>query len=312
MIRGLRLLSQQVLGINRRDHDLLARYNPRAFFQIVDHKLKTKRALTAVGVPVVDTVAQYCLPNDIQRFADDLRGWREFVIKPAQGAGGGGIIIVTDRQGEQFETLGGRRISLRQLASHLSDILGGVYSLNHRYDEAIVERRIHAHPVLAALSSQGLPDLRIMVFRGVPLLAMARLATKASRGRANLHAGGIGVGVDLVSGRTIAAIAGRRQIVAHPDTEQPLIGVQIPQWEAVLRIAARCADAVALGYLGVDITLDAEQGPLVLELNARPGLAIQLANRRGLRPLLMAAEQHARPELSVAERVQLGRQIAQS
>ncbi|MGE0680352.1 MAG: alpha-L-glutamate ligase-like protein [Candidatus Binatia bacterium] len=312
MIRGLRLLSRQVLGINRRNYDLLARYNPRAFFQVVDHKLKTKHALTSIGVPVVDTMAEYRLQNDIKRFASDSRSWREFVIKPAQGSGGGGVIVVTDRRGKQFETLGGRYLSLRQLESHLSDILGGVYSLNQRYDEAMVERRIHAHPVLAALSSQGLPDLRIVVFRGVPLLAMLRLATKASRGRANLHVGGIGVGVDLVSGRATAAIAGKRQIFTHPDTDQPLLGVQIPCWEDTLGIAARCADAVALGYLGVDMTLDVEHGPLVLELNARPGLAIQLANRRGLRPLLTAAEQCIRPGLSVAERVQLGRQLSQS
>jgi alpha-L-glutamate ligase-like protein len=156
-----------------------------------------------------------------------------------------------------------------------------------------------------------LPDLRVVVFRGVPLLAMLRLATTASRGRANLHVGGIGVGVDLVSGRTSAAIAGKRRIFSHPDTDRPLGGVQLPRWEEVLQIAARCADAVALGYLGVDIALDVERGPLVLELNARPGLTIQLANRRGLRPLLTAVEQRARPGLSVAERVQLGLQIIQ-
>jgi alpha-L-glutamate ligase-like protein len=221
------------------------------------------------------------------------------------------VIVVTERRGERFETLGGRQLSIRHLESHLSDILGGVYSLNQRYDEAMIEQRIHAHPLLAALSYRGLPDLRIVMFRGVPLLAMLRLATKASRGRANLHVGGIGVGVDLVSGRTTMAISGRRQIFAHPDTGQPLLRMRIPRWEDVLRIAARCADAVALGYLGVDIVLDEERGPLVLELNARPGLMIQLANRRGLRPLLTAAEQRARPGLSVAERVQLGRQIIQ-
>lgn len=310
MMRGLRFLSQQVLGINRRHRDILTRYNPRALFQIVDHKLKTKSALTAVGVPVVNTLREYRLQHDIPQFADDSLGWREFVIKPAQGAGGGGVIIVTDRRGGQFETLGGRPLSLRQVESYLSDILGGVYSLNQRYDEAIVERRIHAHPVLAALSYRGLPDLRLVVFCGVPLLAMLRLATKASQGRANLHVGGIGVGVDLVSGRTTAAIADKRKIFIHPDTDQPLLGVQIPQWEEILHIAARCADGVALGYLGVDIALDAEHGPLVLELNARPGLTIQLANRRGLRPLITAAEQGMRPGLSVRERVQLGQRIA--
>lgn len=310
MIRKLRFFSRQVLGINRRNHDLLARYNPRALFQVVDNKLKTKEALTALGVPVVETFATYHFQHDLRRFADESHEWREFVIKPAQGAGGGGVLIIAGQQGNQCETSSGRRLSIRQVESHLSDILGGVFSLNQRYDDAIVERRVHAHPVLAPLSYQGLPDLRILVFRGVPLLAMLRLATKASRGRANLHVGGIGLGVDLISGRTTAAIAGKRQIAAHPDSEHPLLGVQIPYWEEILRIAARCADAVALGYLGIDIVLDAERGPLVLELNARPGLAIQLANRRGLRPLVTAAEQLSRSGLSVAERVQLGREIA--
>jgi len=311
MIRKLRLFSQQILGINRRNSDLLARYNPRALFQVVDHKLKTKNALTMLGIPVVDTFAHYRFHYDLQRFVDDVREQREFVVKPAQGAGGEGVIIVTDRQGERFETSDGRQLSIRRLESHLSDILGGVYSLNQRYDEAIIERRIHAHPVLAALSFHGLPDLRILMFRGVPLLAMIRLATSASQGRANLHVGGIGVGVDLLSGRTVAAVSGKRQILTHPDTDQPLLGVQIPQWEEILQVTVRCADAVALGYLGVDIALDAQRGPLVLELNARPGLAIQLANRRGLRPLITAAEQLVRPGLSVSERVQLGQRIAQ-
>ena len=311
MIRRLRRFSQQVLGINRRNHDLLARYNPRALFQIVDNKVKTKEALTALGVPVVETLATYHYQHELQRFADDTRDWREFVVKPAQGSGGGGVLIMTDRQGEMFETAGGRQLSTRQLESHLSDILGGVFSLNQRYDDALVERRVHAHPSLTNLSYQGLPDLRILVFRGIPLLAMLRLATKASRGRANLHVGGIGVGIDLISGRTTAAIAGKHPIAAHPDHACSLLGVQIPEWEEMLRIAARCADAVALGYLGIDIVLDAQRGPLVLELNARPGLAIQLANRRGLRPLITAVERLARTELSVTERVRLGREIIQ-
>jgi len=310
MIQRLRFFSRQVLGINRRNYDVLARYNPRALFHIVDHKLKTKHALTKLNVPVVDTVAHYRFQSDIRRFADDVRERREFVVKPAQGAGGGGVLVVIDRRGERFETSNGLWFSTRQLESYLSEILGGVFSLNQRRDEVIIERRIHAHPVLAALSYRGLPDVRVLVFRGVPLLAMVRLATAASRGRANLHVGGIGVGVDLLSGRTIAAIAGNRAIVTHPDTDRPLLDIQIPHWETILRLAARCADAVALGYLGVDIALDAERGPLVLEMNARPGLAIQLANRRGLRPLITATERLVRPGLSASERVQLGQQIA--
>jgi alpha-L-glutamate ligase-like protein len=309
MIRAFRFLSQQVLGINRRNHELLARYNPRSLFQIVDHKVKTKEALSAVGVPVADTLAVYRSPYDIRRFADETRAWREFVVKPAQGAGGEGIVVVNERRGDDFMTASGQRVATRQLESHLSDILGGVFSLNQRYDEALIEQRLRAHPALARLSFRGLPDIRIVVFCGVPLLAMVRLATQASRGRANLHVGGIGVGVDLVSGKTTAAVIGKRWIEVHPDTERPLLDVQIPRWQEVLHTAARCADAVALGYLGVDLVLDVDKGPVVLELNARPGLAIQLANRRGLRPLLARAEQCVSPAFSTQERVRLGQRL---
>jgi alpha-L-glutamate ligase-like protein len=309
MRRGLGFLAQHLLGINRRNHELLARYNPRSLFQIVDNKVKTKTTLAALGAPVVDTLAVYRFQYDLRRFADESREWPEFVIKPAQGAGGKGVIVVTGRQGEMFMTSNKQLMTARQLESHLSDILGGVFSLNQRYDEALVERRIHAHPGLARLSFQGLPDIRVIVFCGVPLMAMLRLATQASRGRSNLHVGGVGVGIDLCSGRTTNAVVGKRSVAIHPDSSQNLLGLQIPQWEQLLRTAAQCADAVALGYLGVDLALDAEYGPFVLELNARPGLTIQLANHRGLRPLLTAMEQAWRPGLSVHERVRLGQHI---
>jgi hypothetical protein len=38
-----------------------------------------------------------------------------------------------------------------------------------------------------------------------------------------------------------------------------------------------------LGFLGVDVVLDKEKGPAVLEVNARPGLSIQVCNRAGLK-----------------------------
>jgi alpha-L-glutamate ligase-like protein len=310
MLCSLRTLSRELLGLNRRNQDLLARYNPRALFQVVDHKLKTKEALAALGLPVAETLGVYRLQRDITRFVSDAHSWREFVIKPAQGAGGEGVVIVTGRRETAFVTADGRRLQARDLESHLSDILGGVFSLNQRYDEALVERRLRAHPTLARLSFQGLPDIRVIVFRGVPLMAMLRLATIASRGRANLHVGGIGVGINLASGVTTYAVAGKRWLTLHPDTEVPLAGVRIPHWEEVLAIATHCADAVPLGYLGIDLALDAKIGPCALELNARPGLSIQLANRRGLRPLISTVERCTPQKFSVTERVRLGQEIA--
>ena len=309
MFQLLRSVSRQFLGLNRRDRDLVARYNPRRLAHDTIHKLHTKTLLRACDIPVAETLAVYRFPHELRRFVRDAADWTDFVIKPAQGTGGGGVVVVAGREAEAFLSLGGQTLRPRSLENHLSDILNGVYSLNHRYDEAFVERRLQAHPTLARLSFQGLPDIRIIVFRGIPLMAMLRLATRRSEGRANLDNGGLGVGIDLVSGRTTGAMARRRWMTEHPDTGLGLSGVRVPEWDRLVSLATRCADATAIKYLGIDVVLDADLGPCVLELNARPGLLIQLANRRGLRPLIEAVERRAPRNLSVVERVAFGQAL---
>jgi len=133
------------------------------------------------------------------------------------------------------------------------------------------------------LSYQGVPDIRVLVYRGVPVMAMLRLPTQLSDGRANLHQGAVGVGIALATGHTTFAVCKDRRVSEHPDYGTPLGGLVIPGWDNLMELAARCYEVAPLGYLGVDIVLDAELGPLVLELNARPGLAIQIANGEGLK-----------------------------
>jgi len=139
---------------------------------------------------------------------------------------------------------------------------------------------------------------------------MLRLPTRASNGRANLHSGGIGVGLDLRTGKARHAIWRGRRIDVHPDTGAPLRGWGVPAWPQMLQFAARAYDAIPLGYFGVDIVLDATRGPVILELNARPGLAIQLSTQRGLRPVLDAVQRIPDVERHTAEeRVALGLQL---
>ena len=121
-------------------------------------------------------------------------------------------------------------------------------------------------------------------------MAMLRLPTRESNGRANLHQGGIGTGVDLDSGFTHHAVQRNRMVATHPDTGVPVIGMRVPYWRDVLTVSRRVAEAVGLGYIGVDIVVDVECGPMLLEANARPGLAIQIANGRGLEPRLAAID----------------------
>jgi alpha-L-glutamate ligase-like protein len=114
-------------------------------------------------------------------------------------------------------------------------------------------------------------------------MGMVRLPTKASDGKANLHQGAIGAGIEIKSGKTLTAVHRSKVITHHPDTGNPVSGIQVPDWRKMLHMAAQVYEMTGLGYMGIDLIIDKERGPLLLELNARPGLAIQLANRVGLR-----------------------------
>jgi glutathione synthase/RimK-type ligase-like ATP-grasp enzyme len=176
----------------------------------------------------------------------------------------------------------GERLSLDELRQHLSSILSGMYSLGGHPDQAILQQRVRIHPAFEPLSYKGIPDIRVVLYKDEPAMAMLRLPTRESGGRANLHQGGVGVGVDLDTGITNHAVLRNRAIDLHPDTRLPVVGTTVPFWPEVLEMSRRVSREVRLGYLGVDIVIDRELGPMLLEANARPGLAIQIANNKGL------------------------------
>jgi alpha-L-glutamate ligase-like protein len=309
VIGRLRRLRAEILGLNRRNHAYLFRFNRPDRYRLVDDKQATKRCLAAERVPVPRLYEVCTLQGEVRSLVARLRDRPQFVLKPARGAGGAGIVVVVGRDGDRFVKASGRSLPAGALEAHGCDVVAGVYSIGGREDTLLVEQRVVPEPTLAAYAYRGVPDVRVLVFRGVPVLAMLRLPTRRSDGRANLHLGGIGVGIDIATGRSTFAVIGGRDVTFHPDLGRPLAGLTVPLWNDILLLATRAADAVGLGMVGVDVVVDEGDGPLVLELNARPGLTIQVANRRGLRPLLERLEARALPE-SAAERVTLGRELA--
>jgi alpha-L-glutamate ligase-like protein len=290
---GLRRLleaRERVVGINRRNVLLVYPNNDRHHFPFADDKLLAKRVLAEKGVPVPETLAVCDGLFAVPEVVDRLRGRERFVVKPSSGAGGAGILVVgewSEARGVWIRA-GGREIGPVQLQRHLADIVFGVYS-NQLEDRAFVERRVEPHPVFAGLWADGLCDVRVITLRAVPVLSMIRVPTRESGGRANLHQGGLGIAVDLATGRTFRAQHRGRSVERHPESGAPLLGIEIPAWPDVLDVARRAAAAVPLGYLGVDVVVDREIGPLVLEINARPGLEIQNVNAVGLATALARA-----------------------
>jgi len=196
----------------------------------------------------------------------------------------------------------GQTVDLDDLKRHCSNILAGLHSLAGSPDSAIIEDLIDPDPYFKDLSVEGVPDIRVIIFRGIPIMAMLRLSTHASDGKANLHQGAIGVGLDLATGHCVHAVQYSNRVLTHPDTGVTLDRIAIPDWENLLTLAASCHDLAGLGYLGADLVVDQERGPLLLELNARPGLAIQVANGEGLLPRLQRVETLERVSKDAGER----------
>jgi len=275
-----------ILGINRRNARYVLTGNPRRLYPRVDDKLFTKRICEGRGIPVPQTYLTIRRHGDVRKFLDLTREQEQFVIKPARGSEGRGIIVVANRDGATFETAGGEKLVLADVQYHLGAILSGLYSLAGQPDAAIVEQRIVPHPLFAPIAVGGTPDVRVVLYRCVPVMAMVRLPTRASRGRANLHQGAVAAAIHLGTGLTFGGVCRNREVSVHPDTGASIEGLQIPWWNKLLAAAADLAGALEMAYLGVDFVLDAAVGPVVLEANVRPGLAIQVANRRGLLPRL--------------------------
>ena len=186
---------------------------------------------------------------------------------------------------------------------HISNTLSGLYSLGGQYDVALIEELVHFSDIFKGYSYQGIPDVRVIVYKGFPAMAMIRLATKASQGKANLHQGAIGVGLDIKTGKPLCAVMNDKIVTKHPDTGADLLKLSVPHWREHLIIGAKSYEMTNLGYLGADIVLDAQRGPMMLELNARPGLAIQIANGLGLEKRLFEIENTYPQGLSPEERV---------
>lgn len=281
-----------ILGNNSRISSYILPNNKRSNYPLVDDKIKTDALARKANIPVPDlyfTIENMSGTRDLHHKVKDLN---DFVVKPARGSMGNGIMIVEGvnwnetKDKTTFMATRQNELDYSAFIYYISTILSGLYSLNGQPDKVLVQQRLTVHPVLGNISYQGIPDIRVIVFNGYPVMAMVRLPTSISGGRGNLHQGAVGCGIDLKSGELIAAVMNNSLVEKHPDFDTPVIGQKIPYWKETLILATQCSDLVSIGYLGVDIVVHPVLGPQLLEMNARPGLSIQLANKAGLIPRL--------------------------
>jgi alpha-L-glutamate ligase-like protein len=270
-----------VLGMNRRNA-LIAQLNSREAIKGVNQKYETKERLARAGVPVPPTLA--LIAGEAEAAGFDYASLPDaFAIKPNRGRRGEGVILVDGRVNGGWRKLNGEVLTEKALRAHVTRILAGELSLEGgNSDAALIEPLIRTHSDFAQMVPFGLPDIRIICLGDVPLMAMTRLPTQESGGRANLHQGAVGAAIDFRDGRIFRAVLGQEEVWDHPSTNAALIGARLPFWHETVAAARRCSGALGLGYVGVDLVIDATRGVQVLECNAYPGLEIQNVNGAGL------------------------------
>ncbi len=276
-----------LLGINARNLLYIKAYNPKKAIVMADSKIKTKNFLSARGIPVAKFYGAIHSRKELDGY-----DWNSlpnsFVVKPNSGYGGEGILIIIGRKGANWIIGNGGLMTQEALNQHINDILDGRYSLANISDVAFFEQRLESPEPFLKMSYKGLPDIRIVVHNLIPVMAMMRLPTEESQGKANVHLGGISVGIDIAKGEMTYITQYNKEIDSIPGYG-PVRGTKIPHWDQILLIASKVQYVTNLGFAAVDITLD-KGGPILLEINARAGLAVQVANMAPLRRRLERIE----------------------
>lgn len=289
--------------MNRRNVVLIAQNNPRALYPRVDDKLQTKRITSGTSIAVPGLIGVVKTQYHVLQVKEFLNNHETFVIKPSKGSGGKGILVIMGRNGEDFLKPSGAKVTLKELQHHLSNTLSGLYSLGGKPDVAMIEELVEFSNDFHGFSFEGVPDIRVILYKGYPVMAMTRLSTRESDGKANLHQGAVGLGIDLATGLPLKAVQHNQPVEYHPDTKRKLSDFKVPLWKDLLLLASRCYEVTDMGYLGADIVIDKNRGPLLLELNARPGLAIQIANGIGMLSRISHIEEQLHTVRSPEERV---------
>ena len=294
--------ASDVLTMTVRNREFVGKYNPPGVMSLLT-KDAVKALLLPLGVPMASTYMVLHGRADLGGFKQWLAQNDTFALKPSSSYGGEGIMLVHGKQGELYRTNFGL-LTASQIETHAFSIIEGQFRGGEN-DSAVVEELLVQHESLRNIVPSGLADIRVISFLGYPVMAMMRIPTEMSGGKANIHMGAVAAGIRISSGIIIHSVWTGMPASEHPDTRVPLLGQSIPFWDEVLEIAAEAQRLAGIGYAGVDIALDAHKGPVVMEVNRRPGLEIQNANAAGLLRRLRMIENLARQALPVEERIRI-------
>lgn len=280
---------KDILTMNERNFTYVSQNSVEAM-RMADDKLATKNLMLENDISTPDLYQVFENRNDLLQY-DFSKLPDDFVLKPNAGLGWEGILVIVSRKNENtFISASGKEVTIWDIKSHIIETLEWGFSINGGSDICLMEKRLILHHMFHDICYKWIPDIRVIVYKNIPVMAMVRLPTKMSEWKANLHLGWVGAGIDIVTWITNHAVMLWKPIEINPDTKNPVTWVQIPHWDKVLEIAVRSQQVSWISYLWADIVIDEELWPVILELNARPGLAIQISNMEPLKKRLLQVE----------------------
>jgi len=300
-------INHSALGMNARNYLYIRPYNKKGAKKRADDKLTTKKIFIKENIKCPRLLVSFEKNSDIRNF-DWSTLPKKFVVKPARGYAGEGISLVRKWDGNEGTLPDGSTIIRSDLERIFFDILTGGYSLQGGPDSVIVEEMIISKHFYKQLPKNGVPDIRLIVFSSVPIMAQLRYPTEKSNGKANLSQGAIGIGIDITSGVTTHGYVNKKRITRFPNTQVKIAGLKIPYWDEILHEAIKASKAIKLGFAGVDIVIDENKGPMIIEMNARPGLEIQQVNGASLRERFERVS-HIKPEPTVERGVGISKTL---
>ncbi|MCA9385710.1 DUF1704 domain-containing protein [Candidatus Dojkabacteria bacterium] len=279
---------KKILGRNSRSLKYIKRYGTPRGRAIADNKLRTKKLLIEHNIPTPTLLGTIASSKELRNFDWGILP-KSFVMKPVHGVQGGGIEIFYNKNKDDKWIRADRTKASKDDLYHLAQaILDGQFSINQKSDQVFFEDRIKPHDAFKNYTYKGTPDIRIIVFNKIPIMAYVRFPTKESRGKANMILGAVGTGIDISNGITTTSTYGKgaggrgNPIEFVPGTQLRYQGLKIPYWNEILKYAVKTQTVSGLSFIAIDFLIDQEKGPLIVEVNARPGLSIQIANRTGL------------------------------
>lgn len=284
-LRKIFSIDHRVAGVNLRNRSLIYAYNQRKDYILADDKIETKVFLEKNNIPVPKTYAIMEHVGNIQKKWEQMNQYDSLAIKPAKGKGGGGIIVLFKDDHKNWVSPSGKKMSTYEIKRHIANILFGVYSFGNS-DRAIIEYCIQTPEFFTNIYPDGVPDIRLITLKGEIIAAMLRIPTNQSDGKGNLHQGALGIAVDIKSGILGQAYNYKSYLDYHPDTNAQIKGLKVPYWDEIIEVTQKIAQISPLKYMGIDMVIDKKVGPLVMELNVRPGIEIQNVGKQGLLELI--------------------------